>query len=105
MNANVSDNDVLPERSTPGCHPEYPTVECYWDVQRWTEHRFACGLDGASPDPRPEASAASSPAPGRGPQELAAAAGRLVCPPRRGTGSLRLASSCAQGEAIVGPRA
>jgi hypothetical protein len=71
MSATVSDNDVPPERSTPGwhAHPEHSTVERYWDGQRWTEHRFASKFDDASPRPRPETSAASSLAVDRDPQE------------------------------------
>lgn len=77
MSANVSDNDVPPEPSTPGwhAHSEHPTVERYWDGQRWTENRFASGLDDAPPPPSPEALAASSSPAGAGAHEFPAAAG------------------------------
>jgi hypothetical protein len=90
MSASISDNGIPADRSTPGCHahPEHPTVERYSDGQRWTEHRFASGVDGASPHTRPETSAVL----GRDPQEFAAAAS-AGWPSR------------AQGEVIGGPRA
>src|ERR1044072_908766 len=62
----AASNDRVPEHSPPGwhLHPDYPSVERYWDGQRWTEHRFIAlnssagttaplRTDGALPDAPP----------------------------------------------------